>query len=986
MESHAPEASDPQKSEGSGDQAPVASSDENAAFQNASAYDRNPAPEACPQRVVVSGAEDVQESSMGTYVKTSTLSVGAEGTKPIYQLSGGFGTPEHFLYYWQDYGAWRIGADYSSVMSTITTPSGATLSCPSLVPAGSWLAWTGSRFTPYPNITVIAEESTEQTWQEFYANNIGVLLILLLTLTVFVCLHVFERRWRRKTKILEQMSDVMHDAQQFSVNLVRHFMPTMSVEKYQFRGMKSRKVQVDIAFKNLGLTLPSGASVLEGVTGEFKAGKLCAILGPSGAGKTTFMNALCGKASYGTTSGEVIINGVPGDISSIQSVTGFVPQDDIVHEQLTVREQIRFSAELRNEVGTTKRRLAAITEDVLNVMQLLSVQGSIVGGVRKRGISGGQRKRVNVGLELAAQPTVLFLDEPTSGLDSTSSLAVVLSLKKMCELGMTSIMVIHQPRYSLFTLFSQVLLLGKGGHTVYLGPSTGAKAYFENLGFAMPQDENPADWFMDVICGEVSNSFHSNFAPPMLWEWWSREIENRSEQGGRLRAGSEFDKEVRQMDDADDRQMLAHHLDHEWENVDTNRDGVLDFDEMKLLMATCARQVPSDEVVSEIMQRMSKTPDSVTKQEFIEFLMCLRRSVAEDMAAVTSEQSRTFRDARAGRRNFAAMALQSIAASRGATASGSLMTDSDEDSGSDDESDSDEHGELNHNNSPSKARELRRRTPGFSAQLRPLFERSLVLFTRKDDLRLGFLAALSLGAIVLAVNDRYICEVPRWEANAYLNTHTALSLLTSIFCLATYGADQPVFLRDRASGQNVFAYWLSRQIVDIFDLVLQTVTFCSLYFVIYQPRIGFGWYFCPFWLVAWAASGWGYVISTMVPPEHGAFITALLIFVVCGLFGNPANLNQFFESQVMEVVVSCVSITRWSVGMSFLYANEAHPEAITEPIAQGTFELEMRAFSGGWGGEDDYWMTSVFALFMFGCVLRFLSLMMLLFLPRNRYG
>merc|ERR1719507_2468350 len=162
---------------------------------------------------------------------------------------------------------------------------------------------------------------------------------------------------------------------------------------------------------------------------------------------------------------------------------GFVPQDDIVHQDLTVREQIEFSAKLRGKVGISADMAERITEDVLNVMQIDHIQNSIVGGVEDRGVSGGQRKRVNIGLELAAEPLLLFLDEPTSGLDSTSSLSVALSLKKMCQLGMTSIMVIHQPRYSLFTLFDDVLLLGKGGQTVYLGPALGAKGYFESLGF-----------------------------------------------------------------------------------------------------------------------------------------------------------------------------------------------------------------------------------------------------------------------------------------------------------------------------------------------------------------------------------------------------------------------------------------------------------------------------------------------------------------------
>ena len=208
-------------------------------------------------------------------------------------------------------------------------------------------------------------------------------------------------------------------------------------------------------------------------------------------------------------------------------------------------------------------------------MQLLDVQHSLVGNVETRGISGGQRKRVNIGslegtsckdydgsdgtasriqslplgsfigreglrcraavlgffvavaswpptraaestngkvsrtetagLELAARPTILMLDEPTSGLDATTALDIVRSLQKLTEIGMTVVMVVHQPRYSLFTLFHEVLLLGLGGQTVYLGPSTGALPYFKSLGFPIPQHENPADWFMDVISGKVRN-------------------------------------------------------------------------------------------------------------------------------------------------------------------------------------------------------------------------------------------------------------------------------------------------------------------------------------------------------------------------------------------------------------------------------------------------------------------------------------------------
>merc|ERR1719188_918368 len=134
------------------------------------------------------------------------------------------------------------------------------------------------------------------------------------------------------------------------------------------------------------------------------------------------------------------------------------------------------------------QRVVKITNDVLQVLQLEAQQNIKVGNrTTGGGLSGGQRKRVNVGLELAACPTLLFLDEPTSGLDSTGSLMLVSQLKKMTQLGMTIVMVIHQPRYSLFTQIDDVLLLGKGGRTVYTGPTDRAVEYFEGLGFTMPK-------------------------------------------------------------------------------------------------------------------------------------------------------------------------------------------------------------------------------------------------------------------------------------------------------------------------------------------------------------------------------------------------------------------------------------------------------------------------------------------------------------------
>ncbi len=154
---------------------------------------------------------------------------------------------------------------------------------------------------------------------------------------------------------------------------------------------------------------------------------------------------------------------------------------------------------------------------------------SVVGDENERGISGGQRKRVNIGMELVADPTVLFLDEPTSGLDASTAKEVCESLRRVTEKGMTVIAVIHQPRYEIFQMFHDVMLMGKGGKVVFSGPSESALAYFEQLGFHCPAHSNPADFFMDVISGLKPREGHPEFTTddlPRLWETHKREYQN----------------------------------------------------------------------------------------------------------------------------------------------------------------------------------------------------------------------------------------------------------------------------------------------------------------------------------------------------------------------------------------------------------------------------------------------------------------------------
>ncbi len=179
------------------------------------------------------------------------------------------------------------------------------------------------------------------------------------------------------------------------------------------------------------------------------------------------------------------------------------PQEDVMYRTLTVKENILFSAKTRLDASLSSLDITNHVSAVLQQLGLHDIRHQIIGDEETRGISGGQRKRVNIGIELAAKPSILFLDEPTSGLDSASCLEVCTCLRDIAQGGVSIIAVIHQPRYSVFSLFDDLLLLGKGGRTIYFGPTRDAFGYFTALGFECPDKENPADWFIDISTGNV---------------------------------------------------------------------------------------------------------------------------------------------------------------------------------------------------------------------------------------------------------------------------------------------------------------------------------------------------------------------------------------------------------------------------------------------------------------------------------------------------
>ncbi|CAE8673647.1 unnamed protein product [Polarella glacialis] len=295
------------------------------------------------------------------------------------------------------------------------------------------------------------------------------------------------------------------------------------------QGLGQTAYSVAIEFEDVGMKLKSnGLDILSGITGKFPAGSLVALMGPSGGGKTTFMNALCGRASYGTIRGSIKINGKAGSVQDFPKLVGYVPQDDIMHADLTVHQNLYFNAQLRLPAGTSSEQVLEHVNKTIKVLGLEHVAHNLVGSAERRGISGGQKKRVNIGMELAAMPAVIFMDEPTSGLDGAATIQLARCLSELSRSGLTIICVIHQPRWAVFDCFTHLLLLGEGGRMVYSGQAKMSESYFDDTGFRLPPRENPADWMIDIVCGmspryqsKSSDDVDAAFAAPHdLFELW----------------------------------------------------------------------------------------------------------------------------------------------------------------------------------------------------------------------------------------------------------------------------------------------------------------------------------------------------------------------------------------------------------------------------------------------------------------------------------
>ncbi|RAR08086.1 multidrug resistance protein CDR2 [Stemphylium lycopersici] len=263
-------------------------------------------------------------------------------------------------------------------------------------------------------------------------------------------------------------------------------------------------------WKNLTYTVktPSGDRVLlDNVQGFVKPGTLGALMGSSGAGKTTLLDVLAQRKTDGTIHGSIMVDGRDLPIS-FQRSAGYVEQMD-VHESLsTVREALEFSALLRQSRETPREEKLRYVDTIIDLLQLHDIEHTLIGRPGA-GLSIEQRKRLTIGVELVSKPSILiFLDEPTSGLDGQAAFSTVRFLRKLAEVGQAVLVTIHQPSAQLFAEFDTLLLLSKGGKTVYFGDigdnASTVKDYFAGHGAPCPREANPAEHMIEVVSGSLA--------------------------------------------------------------------------------------------------------------------------------------------------------------------------------------------------------------------------------------------------------------------------------------------------------------------------------------------------------------------------------------------------------------------------------------------------------------------------------------------------
>ena len=455
-----------------------------------------------------------------------------------------------------------------------------------------------------------------------------------------------------------------------------------------------------------------------------------------------------------------------------------------------------------------------------------------------------------------------MLDEPTSGLDATTALDIIRSLQKLTEIGMTVVMVVHQPRYSLFTLFHEVLLLGLGGQTVYLGPSTGALPYFKSLGFRMPEHENPADWFMDVLSGKVRNEETPSLKQTELASHWKTQTKPAPERSeGRRHATNPEDKF--KFHNAVDVKLELLGMGGITEITGAHFSQILQSSGI----------VPSEPALVEMKKRIGFEDDSTTRRGLARFLLGLRSSFSHDAMCDLPDWEKDMEQ------------------SEGSIISGASSC-------------------------ATVDKKMVGKRAHFWPQYRVLVHQNAIRWVRLWKQKtlstlLVIAAAIMFGAQCTdkLVPGNILCPL---KINL---SHLAVGLMVGIACLQIFGADRPTFWRESASGVRVIAFFLARVSISLFDVLLWTYIYTGVWMACASAPCPYWMWLIAFRMTAVSSAGIGVLLSAVVPEHSSTLATAVTILIMGGGISEPQTIS---EAKGLQEVLGFLSPFTWAIGENYL--------------------------------------------------------------------
>ncbi|KAI8616142.1 hypothetical protein BC830DRAFT_223049 [Chytriomyces sp. MP71] len=761
---------------------------------------------------------------------------------------------------------------------------------------------------------------------------------------------------------------------------------------------RNRELRMNFRFDNLALQLKTGKTILQGVTGEIRSKRMTAIIGPSGAGKTTFMNVLMGKVSR--TGGELFINGEKTEMHLYKKIVGYVPQEDIMINDLTVRENVMHAARVRLPRNWTSKQVNNHVDNILRALNLAHVANSCIGDENTRGISGGQRKRVNIAMELAAAPLAIFLDEPTSGLDATSSLDVANILHSVASLGLTIVAVIHQPRIEIFRKFDDVLMIAPGGRVAYLGPTALAKQYFETLGFEFEPMANASDTLMDILAGKGVNRLFT-LTPDQLVEIWedrhSRDIYNEppaffNEQQAEDSYVQPMLDQPRPASVVKVEQWLGSVAPEDASEVpepvltsspprgDPSVPSALDFDD----------DIPVALSMNRAASRRSRDPRTgfvVADEIPLQHDGSHSRHVS-DVATAVHTPVGSARNLHLNERDLGhALASKPVGTpmsmSRSVRSRTSLKMR--RSSGSEMSEDGRNFEREFHVIVPQVVKE---RGASFIMQLYFCHQRSLVQQSRQvGALALEIFVAMfagmlmgvsTIGKVKELMNGIYwgiyilLSPAPLDLLALYgLLIGIAIALSGAPAGVKIFGEEKPVFWREAASGHNRLAYFLGKTIATIYRLILTSLHFTGLYMILAKPQLDPYMQYALVLFQFWGVYGISCIVSVVVRRENASLLSVVIALFAAIFCGYGPSLVQAKKSGYMFLFE--MSFNKWAAEANY---------AASILVYKNKLDIDLMASI--WGYSLNQINLDLFMCVLIGIIMRVIGFALMVTLNRDK--